>query len=136
MKKLLHLTGLLLGCFLIAGMGGLGGTPANRVPTPEKDFSATFTDKQDVETVCTQISREGEVFLLGKKGEGIVTVSFEKIRAVKFKDGGDTVTAMIELTDGKTIEIEVDKRQRFFGKVDFGTFKIEVNSLKTVTFNQ
>lgn len=135
MKNGLYLIGLLAGFLLLTGMGGLGGTPANTIPTPEKNFSATFTDKQDVVTMCTQVSRDGEVFFLGKRGEATVTVSFEKIKAAAFKDGGNMVTAVIELTNGEVVKIEVDRDQRFYGNVDFGTFKIEAGDLKKVAFN-
>ena len=134
MKKCLYMIGLLAVFLLLTGMSGLGGTPANRVPTPEKDFSATFTDKQTVVTVCSQVSRQGETFFMGKRGEGTVTVSFEKVQTAEFKNRGDKVTAVIKLTTGKTVEIEVDKGQTFYGNVDFGTFKIEAADLKRITF--
>ena len=134
MKKGLYLVAFLTGFLLITGMGGLGGTPSGKIPTPEKDFSATLIDKQDVVTKCKQISRDGDVFFLGKKGKGTFTVSFEKVKIAEFQNGKGVVIAVLKLIDGQTIEIEVDKSQRFYGNVPFGTFQIEVTDLKKITF--
>lgn len=137
MKKGLYLIAFLTGFLLITGMGGLGGlggTPTGKIPTPEKDFSATLIDKQDVVTKCKQVSRDGDVFFLGKKGRGTVTIPFEKVKTAEFQNGKGSVIAVLKLIDGQTIEIEMDKSQKFYGNVNFGTFQIEVNDLKKVTF--
>jgi hypothetical protein len=133
-KKGLYLVAFLTGFLLITGMGGLGGTPSGKIPTPEKDFSATLIDKQDVVTKCKQISRDGDVFFLGKKGKGTFTVSFEKVKIAEFQNGKGVVIAVLKLIDGQTIEIEMDKSQKFYGNVPFGTFQIEVSDLKKITF--
>jgi ribosome maturation factor RimP len=133
-KKGLYLIAFFIGFLLITGMGGLGGTPSGKIPTPEKDFSATLIDKQDVVTKCKQVSRDGDVFFLGKKGRGTVTIPFEKVKTAEFGNGKGVVTAVIKLIDGQTIEIEVDKSQRFYGNVNFGTFQIEVSDLKKIIF--
>jgi len=135
MKKGLYLVSMLILFVFLLGMGGPGGEPANKTPTPEEDFSATFIDNQDVVSETTQVSRDGKVFLLGKKGMGTVTVPFRKIKVAKFKTEKGTVIAVIELTNGKTVEIEMDKSQKFYGNVEFGTFQIEVANLKKVIFN-
>ncbi|MEW6615209.1 MAG: hypothetical protein AB1401_07080 [Thermodesulfobacteriota bacterium] len=134
MKKGLYVIAFLTGFLLLTGMGGLGGTPVNKIPTPERDFSATLIDKQDVVTKCKQVSREGDVFFLGKKGRGTVTIPFEKIKITEFESRKGVVTAVIKLIDGQTIEIEMDKSQRFYGMANFGTFEIEVSDLKKVIF--
>ncbi|KAF0123140.1 MAG: hypothetical protein FD151_442 [bacterium] len=134
MKKGLYLVAFLTGFLLITGMGGLGGTPSGKIPTPEKDFSATLIDKQDVVTKCKQISRDGDVFFLGKKGKGTVTIPFERVKTAEFGNGKGVVIAVLKLIDGQTIEIEMDKSQRFYGNVNFGTFQIEVSDLKKITF--
>jgi len=135
MKRVLYLFAFLAGFFLLTGMGGMEERPSDRVPTPENNFSATFIDKQDVVTKIMQVSRQGEVFLLGKKGKGTVTVSFKKINTVEFKNEKNMMTAVIELTNGKNIELKVDKNHTFYGKVDFGTFQIKTADLKKIIFN-
>ena len=134
MKKGLYLIAFLVVFFLTTGMGGLGGTPTNKIPTPERDFSATIIDKQNVVTKCKQVSREGDIFFLGKKGKGTVTIPFEKIETAEFESRNGVVTAVIKLIDSQSIEIEMDKSQIFYGMTNFGTFQIEVNDLKKVTF--
>lgn len=135
MKKGLYFIAFLTGFLLITGMGGLGGTPTGKIPTPEKDFSATLIDKQDVVTKCKQVSRDGDVFFLGKKGRGTVTIPFEKVKTAEFENGKGVVIAVLKLIDSQTIEIEMDKSQKFYGNVPFGTFQIEVTDIKKITFS-
>ena len=135
MKKIPYLFAVLAGFLLFTGMGGMEERPRGRVPTPEKNFTATFFDNQGIVTKITHVSRQGEVFFLGNKGKGTVTVSFNEINTVEFKNGKGVVTALIELKNGKNIELKIDKSHRFYGNLDFGTFQIEVGDLKKVIFH-
>ncbi|MFH2012669.1 MAG: hypothetical protein ABIJ37_08235 [Pseudomonadota bacterium] len=134
MKKGLYFIAFLVVFIFITGMGGLGGTPANKIPTPEKDFSATIIDKQDTVTKCKQVSREGDVFFLGKKGSGTVTIPFEKINTAEFESENNAMNVVVQLTDNQTIKIKMDKNQTFYGMTSFGTFQIGIIDLKKITF--
>ena len=134
MKRGFSLITLLMGFLLLTGMGDIGGTPGGTSPTPEKEFSATFIDRQDITTQCTRVSRNGKVFIVGKKGRGTVAVPFERIKEVEFVNRNDMVTAIILLTNGKSVEIQVDKSQIFYGHTDFGSFHIELVDLKKIVF--
>ena len=134
MKKGLHLIALLVGFLLLMGMGDMGGAPAGMSSTVDKDFSATFTDREDVVTKCTRVNREGRGFIAGKKGRGVVAVPFERIKVAEFVTGKNGVTAVIELVTGSTVEIDVDKNQIFYGSTEFGSYHIEVTNLKKIVF--
>ncbi|MDY6854770.1 MAG: hypothetical protein SWO11_08695 [Thermodesulfobacteriota bacterium] len=133
MKKGLYVLALCSWLF-ITGMGELTGEPENSVPTPDKNFNATFIDNQDVIVRCTQISMDGEVFIWGKKGRGTVTISFEKIKTIEFMNTDNSIIAEVELKDGKREKIEVDNKKMFYGNLEFGTFQIEVRDLKKIVF--
>jgi hypothetical protein len=133
MKKGLYVFAL-FSWLLLTGMGELTGEPDNSIPTPDKNFDATFIDNQDVTVKCTQVSMDGEIFVWGKKGKGTVTISFEKIKAIEFIGGDKFVTAEVELTDGKKVKIAVDNDKEFFGNLEFGTFQIEARDLKKIIF--
>ena len=133
MKKGLYVLALCSWLFL-TGMGELTGEPENSVPTPDKNFNATFIDSQDIAVNCTQVSMDGEIFIWGKKGRGTVTISFEKIKTIEFMNTDNSVTAEVELKEGKKEKIEVDNDKMFYGNLEFGTFQIEARDLKKIVF--
>ncbi len=70
----------------LMGMGGLGGpAPVEKTPVPEKNFNARVLDHQGVQTSLSQVSFEGKVFLVGKRGDATVTIPFDKISQVEIK---------------------------------------------------
>ena len=121
--------------FLLA-MGDLGGSATpSKIPMPEKNFSARVLDRQDLQTLLSQFSHEGKVYLAGKLGNAVVTVPFEKILQIQFLAGkGKDVSAKVSMKDQKQIEILVDGRSKFFGQAEFGTFQIEAKDLKAILF--
>jgi len=38
------------------------------------------------------------------------------------------------LRDQKSVQVKIDKRVKFFGKTDFGTYQIEAKDLKSIRF--
>lgn len=136
MKKFLAPAFLFFSLLFLMGMGDLGGSaPADKFPAPEKNFTARVTDRQGLQTVLSQVSFEGKVFLAGKKGQASVTIPFEKMAQVQFSSPeGAMVTAKVILADHKTVEITAEKKLKFFGKAEFGTFQIDVKDLKLITF--
>jgi hypothetical protein len=136
MKRILAPIVVLATFLLLMGMGELGGSaPTGKVPTPAKNFNAQVVDREGIQTSLSQFSQEGKVFLVGKRGDATVTVSFEKISQVQFEAlQGDEVQAKVSLRGQETVDIKVDKLAKFYGKADFGTFQIAVKDLKSITF--
>jgi hypothetical protein len=128
----------LLACFFfLLGMGDLGGGPApiDKIPTPEKNFSAAVLDREGVQTTLQSFSFEGKIFVSGKHGSASIAVPFDKISEIQFQgQEGSEMGARIILRDQKTVPIKVEKRSKFFGKTDFGTYQVEVKDLKSIRF--
>jgi hypothetical protein len=117
-------------------MGELGGTaPVDKIPAPDKNFTARVVDRQGIESTLSKVSYEGKVFLVGNRGSATVTIPFEKISQLQLQSlEGSEVLAKVFLRDQKSIEIKVAKRAKFYGKAEFGTFQIEMKDLRSINF--
>jgi len=136
MKRFLAPMALFSSLLFLMGMGELGGAaPPNKVPSPEKNFSAKVTDREGIQTSLSQFSQEGKIFLAGKRGSATVTVPFEKISEIQFQAAeGNEIPARLTLRSREGLDLKVDKRSKFYGKADFGTFRIDAKDLKTIHF--
>jgi hypothetical protein len=136
MKRFLAPMVILSSLLFLMGMGELGGSaPANKVPSPEKNFSAKVTDREGIQTSLSQFSQEGKIFLAGKRGSAAITVPFEKISQIQFQAAeGNEIPAKLTLRTQEALELKVDKRSKFYGKADFGTFQIDAKDLKAISF--
>jgi hypothetical protein len=136
MKKYLSPVVIFSSLLLLMGMGGFGGPgPVEKIPVPTKNFNARIIDRQGVQTSLSQVSFEGNVFLVGKRGDATVTIPFEKISQVEIKgpEGNEVVVVAI-LRNQEKVEVKADKNSKFYGKADFGTFQIETKDLKSISF--
>lgn len=135
MKKYLASAVVLAGFFFFLGMGemGRGPAPLDRVPTPEKNISAAVIDRGGMQSTLQSFSFEGKIFLAGKHGRASVAIPFEKIAEIEVQgqEGSETIVRVL-LRDQKTVQIKMDKRSKFFGKTDYGTYQIEAQDLKTI----
>jgi hypothetical protein len=136
MKRFLAPILIFSSLLFLMGMGGVGGSaPADKIPSPEKNFGVKVTDREGFQTSLSQFSQEGKVFITGKRGGAIVTVPFEKISQIQLHSAeGNEIQAKLTLRTQDNLDIKVDKRAKFYGKADFGTFQIEGKDLKTVIF--
>ncbi len=134
MKRFFAPVVLLTTFLLLMGMGELG-SPAGKVPTPEKNFRVRVTDREGVQTSLTEFSAEGKVFLAGKRGDATVTIPFEKISQVQFEpQEGNRLDAKVSLRGQETVTINLDKQTKFYAKTDFGTFQISAKDVKSLAF--
>jgi len=136
MKRFLAPIVILSSLLFLMGMGELGGSaPADKVPSPEKNFSVKVTDREGIPTSLSQFSQEGKVFLAGKRGSATVTVPFEKISQIQFQAAeGNEIPAKLTLRTQESLDLKVDKRSKFYGKAEFGTLQIDAKDLKAVNF--
>jgi len=137
MKKYLAPVIIFSSLLFLMGMGELGGAPSgDKIPAPEKNFTALVVDREKIQTSLTRFSHEGNTFLSGKRGSATVTVPFEKISQVQFQpQEGKEVLAEVSFREGKSIELKMEKRSKFYGKAEFGTFQVEIKDLKSVRFH-
>jgi hypothetical protein len=136
MKKYLAPVAIFSSVLFIMGMGELGGAaPADKIPAPEKNFNTLVVDRGGIQTALSQFSFDGKVFLRGKRGSATIAIPFERISQVEIQgQEGSEVLAEVTLLDQKSIEVKVDKRSKFYGKAEFGTFQIEIKDLKSIRF--
>ena len=136
MKRILTLIVVLATFLLLMGMGGMGGpAEVGKVPAPEKNFNVRVTDQKGVQTLLSQFSQEGRVFLVGKRGDATVTIPFEKITQIQFETlEGRDIEAKVSLRGPETADIKLEKQAKFYGKMDVGTFEILAKDLKSVSF--
>lgn len=136
MKKYLAPVAFFSSVLFIMGMGELGGAvPADKIPVPEKNFNTLVIDREGIQTALSQFSFDGKVSLGGKRGSATIAIPFEKISQVELQgQEGSEVLAKVTLLDQKSIEVKVDKRSKFYGKAEFGTFQIEIKDLKSIRF--
>jgi len=121
---------------LLVGMGSiLGDDSPDKIPTVEDDFKAAYIDQMDIMTECREISIEGKTFIEGKRGEGIYTIPFDKIKDIVFLIHNDTLTGIVHLKDGTTVELILQRDHRAYGKTRYGTFQIKLVNLKKLVFH-
>lgn len=116
---------------------GMGGRPGPEVPVPDRDFTATVIDDQDISTALTQVSWEGETFFKADRGTGIVTVSFEKVRKIVRigEPANSTVDFKIVLKDGQEVVVTFDGDVRLFGNTSYGTYRIYAKNISELVFD-
>jgi hypothetical protein len=137
MKRCIAPALILSSLFFLLGMGELGGgpVPSDKIPVPEKNFSAELLDREGVKTTLQFFSYEGKTFLAGKHGSALITIPFEKLREIQIQgQEGSEVGIKVILKDQKTHSFKVDKQGKFFGKTDFGTYQVETKDLKSIRF--
>jgi len=119
---------------LLLGMGIMGEGPANKIPVPDKRYTVTFIDQMDVVMECSEVSIEGNTFVDGKRGEGIVAIPFDRIRSILFQMKEKDLHGLIKLTDGTEVDLVLNKDRKAFGKTEYGTYQIKLSSLKKMIF--
>ena len=119
---------------LIMGMGTGSGNMSSKIPTPDKNYSATIIDSQGVTTKVTQISFDGRTYLAGARGNTTVIIPFDKITSVRIgkEEPEKKVSAVISLKAGGTLNITVDGKLPCYGSADFGNVQIEFKDIKKV----
>jgi len=115
---------------------GMGQAPGPEVPVPDINFKATIRDDQDITTKVTNASWGGNVYFMGTRGKGTVTIAFEKVKkAVAVGTGtADRMDFQITLKNGDVVAVSFDNEDRFYGTTNFGTYRIVAKNIKEITF--
>ncbi|MBE7414015.1 MAG: hypothetical protein HS130_01795 [Deltaproteobacteria bacterium] len=123
--------------FIWVTLSGMGKGPGTEVPLPEINFKATVRDDQDITTKVQNASWEGEIFFIGTRGKGTVTVFFEKIRKITATGTGADNKSDFQVTmkNGDVVAISLDNDQRFFGTTNYGTYRVLAKNIKEITFD-
>lgn len=118
--------------FIFTGMG----QPPVEVPKPSISFSATVIDDQEIATKCQQVSWNGEVSFVGRRGKGVVSIPFERVKKVVFLGEareGKRDSQMI-LRDGEIVAVTFNEDDRFYGITNFGNYRITAKNIKEIVF--
>ena len=120
---------------LLTAMGGSGGF--ERAPRVEKNYAVVVVDALDNKIEGEKFSWEGRIHFAGYLGMAQVTIPFEKIKELTVGEKRDRkVKVTARLTDGTETNFEVDAKSRCFGEASFGSFMLQMDEVKTVTFKK
>ena len=121
---------------LLTAMSALQNQNPEKIPVPEKKYSATFIDQTDLMMDCRNISIDGDTFVEGKRGNGTITIPFEIINEVSFMLEGEKLTGVIKLRDGSIVQLLLLKNQKAYGQTKYGTYQIKLSDLKKMTITK
>lgn len=127
---------LMLSAFiLLTAMGGAGGF--ERAPRVEKNYAVVVIDASGNRIEGEKFSWEGRIHFAGHLGMAQVTMPFEKIKELSVGEKRERkVKVTARLTDGTETGFEVDAKSRCFGEAGFGSFMLQMDELKSVTFKR
>ena len=128
--------GVFAALFVWVMLVGMGKGPGSDVPVPEISFNATVKDDQEITTKVTNASWEGNIFFIGNRGKGTVTVSFEKIKKITSTGTGNNNKSDFQVTmeSGDVVAISLENDQRFLGTTSYGTYRILAKNIKEISF--
>src|SRR3972149_6110056 len=114
---------------------GMGKGPGPDVPVPEIDFKATVRDDQDITTKVSNTSWEGNIFFIGTRGKGTVTVSFAKITKITATGTGSNNKNDFQVTtkNGDVVAISRENAQGSCSTSNVWTWTRRKNNTKERT---
>lgn len=137
MKSLLTTIMILLAGLLLTGMGGLGGPPGGTVPETTEDVRVRLTDRSGLTTDLSRFSMDGEVYLVGRRGDGEASVLFRDLDRIDFGQvKGQEVPGDLYLASGKSVRLYIPKRLVFYGRTEFGAFRIQARDIQRIEFRK
>ena len=116
----------------VVGMGGLGNPGSVEVPKTKTNYAATIVDLSDLATRVENFSFDGQTYLSGKMGDADVSITLDRIDTITFVLHEDTLTAEVELKDGKTVHVVMNKQTACYGQFAYGGYKIAAVNIKSV----
>jgi hypothetical protein len=135
MKRLCYGGMLMVFCLLTMGMGSMGNPASVKTPEPDKNFSVTLVDQDDVSMDLEKFSCEGMTYLTGTLGKSNLSIDFERIRSILFVEAGEQCKAVVSMDNQKQVEIMVKKNTPCFGVSSFADVRIDVGDIKKVVLH-
>ncbi|MEA3428702.1 MAG: hypothetical protein U9Q84_05715, partial [Thermodesulfobacteriota bacterium] len=133
MKKVFYFSLVVIISFCTLGMGGMGDGDQISVPEPEENYAVNLIDQSDVSIELEKFSCDGLTYIIGKLGRVEISIDFDKINSVFFLLQDKDVKAMVNLKDGKVVELVVDKKKPCYGVSSFADIRIEMQDIKRIT---
>ena len=135
LKKLFPAAALLIAFFFLTAMGV---NPEGEIPVPEVNYSVTIKDHQDITTKCGNVTWNGRTNFSAKRGDGTVSIPFEKVKEVSFvgSRARGKIDAQVMLKDGEVVAITFSSEARLYGASSFGTYSISAKDIKELKFEK
>ncbi len=134
MKKASAFIILILFFILLTGMGKSGKYNLVKVPKTDKNFKVNIIDITGVSVCLENFSIEGKTNVFGVYGKSDVSIDFDKIVSINFILKEKWVKASVNLCNGTTMNILINKRKKCFGISSFANFKIYISNIKSLKF--
>jgi hypothetical protein len=120
---------------LLTAMGGSGGF--ERAPRVEKNFAVVIADASGNKIEGEKFSWEGRIHFAGYMGMAQVTIPFDRIKELTVGEMRDRkVKVIVRLEDGTVSNLEVDAKTRCFGEASFGSFMLQMDEIKSISFKK
>ncbi|MBU2488828.1 MAG: hypothetical protein KKA60_05520 [Proteobacteria bacterium] len=117
---------------LFLGMGVAQSDNQLRVPEPDRNFTATVTDQEDVTTTVEKFSCEGQTYFMGRRGKTQLSVEFSKIASARFLISTTGVTADFTMKDGDVLSLAMNPDEACYGVSRYGNVRIRMKDIKTL----
>ena len=126
---------LLLVATMMMGMGNLGGTPEGKIPETKENIKVQIVDRSGVSTDLNRFSMAGEVFLEGRRGDGLMSVFFRDLKEISFGPvSGNDAPADLLLKSGSHLHLKVNKSAIFYGDSGYGAYRISAGDINRIVF--
>ena len=128
---------VLLAATMLMGMGNLGGTPEGTIPKTKENFKVLIVDRSGVSTDLSRFSMAGEVFVEGRRGDGLMSVLFRDLKEIIFGPvSGNDAPADLLLKSGSHVNLKVNKNALFYGDSGYGAYRISAGDINRIVFSK
>jgi len=135
MKRGLILAFVTLVAMLCMGMGGLGGQPEGTVPKTDVRIQADIKDRDGISTNLNQFSMNGNTFLDALRGQGQLTIPFQHIDTITFKEvREEELKVDVKLKSGNVMTLAILSDAQFYGSTGYGAFQIKAKNVYSIDF--
>lgn len=141
-RAALVLVSLLAAALWLGGMSGGngGGNGAADIPIPDENYNVAIADTSGQQLNARRFTWEGKVHFRGQLGNATVTLPFAKVRSVRVlhaqvsEDAGNLVPTEVELRNGNTVRIAIDRSSKCYGETEFGSYEIFFKDVGRIAF--
>ena len=96
--------------------------------------NGTVEDSKGVTTRLEDLQVDGRSCLPGRRGEADVEVGFSKLVSVEIRHGESGEVAVVNMKEGRFLEIELDGGKVLSGNAAFGSFQIPLKKVANIMF--
>lgn len=99
-----------------------------------QDFLFVVTDNKHVSSDIKKLQFNNNKFISGFVGEAEILIEFTKIDSLTVKESGSECSVDLLLKDGQKVSLVVDNSSTVTGETAYGTFKIPLKKVNTISF--